>query len=237
MFYATRELVMGRIYIVEDEQDIAELVRYNLSLGGHDVKIFSSGEEGLSSVQESKPDLLILDIMLPGLSGLEVCQKIKEQASHESMPIIMMSAKGEEHDIVKGLELGADDYITKPFSTSVLKARVDAVLRRSRSAPIKNEEIVELEGLEIHRGARVAKVDGKKIELTQSEFDILYFLALRPGWVYTRSQIVAAVHGANYSVTDRTIDFQMVGLRKKMGIKGEWIETVRGVGYRFKDQK
>jgi two-component system, OmpR family, alkaline phosphatase synthesis response regulator PhoP len=223
------------IYVVEDEQDIAELVRFNLALSGHEIDIYLSGEEGLSAIQKSKPDLLILDIMLPGLSGLEVCEKLKAQSDFKELSIIMMSAKGEEHDIVRGLELGADDYITKPFSMAVLKARVEVVLRRSRSAPVIDQEILKLDGLEIHQGQRQALVEGKNIDLTQSEFDILYFLAMRPGWVYTRAQIVEAVHGANYVVTDRTIDFQMVGLRKKIGNKGELIETVRGVGYRFKN--
>ncbi|MCB0351042.1 MAG: response regulator transcription factor [Bdellovibrionales bacterium] len=227
---------MGRVYVVEDEQDIAELVRFNLALSGHEIQIFSSGEDGLAAIQKSKPELLVLDIMLPGLSGLEVCEQLKAQADFKDLPIIIMSAKGEEQDIVKGLELGADDYITKPFSTAVLKARVEAVLRRSRSTPVIDQDSVHIDGLAIHHGHREVMVEGKKIDLTQSEFDILYFLAMRPGWVYTRSQIVEAVHGANYAVTDRTIDFQMVGLRKKMGSKGELIETVRGVGYRFKNQ-
>ncbi len=227
---------MGRVYVIEDEQDIAELVRYNLSLVGHDIKIFSTGEGGLQAIQEAQPDLLILDVMLPGLSGLDVCAQLKSQTEFAKLPIIIMSAKGEEDDIVKGLELGADDYITKPFSTAVLKARVEAALRRSRSAPVLNQDIVKMDGLEIRHGQREVTASGEKIELTQSEYDILYFLAMRPGWVYTRAQIVEAMHGANYVVTDRTIDFQMVGLRKKMGAKGELIETVRGVGYRFKQQ-
>lgn len=151
------------------------------------------------------------------------------------LPIIMVSAKGEEDDIVKGLELGADDYITKPFSTAVLKARVEAVLRRGRPKEVPQADQLNVAGIDIHLGRVEVTVDGQKVDLTQSEFKILHFLVQRPGWVYTRSQIVDAIRGENYAVTDRTIDFQMVGLRKKLGAKGELIETVRGVGYRFKE--
>lgn len=225
-----------KIYIVEDEQDIAELMRYNLSLKGHTVETFHSGEEGLNAITKQIPDLLILDIMLPGLSGLEVCEQIKSQKIGKYLPIIMVSAKGEENDIVKGLELGADDYVTKPFSTQVLNARVEAVLRRGRNREVSSTEVIHLPGLLIDSGRVEVTVENQKVELTQSEFKILQFLAQRPGWVYTRGQIVEAIRGENYAVTERTIDFQMVGLRKKLGVKGDWIETVRGVGYRFKDQ-
>lgn len=225
------------IFVIEDEPDIAELIRFNLSLQGYKVQAFSSGEEGLHAVGVQRPDLLVLDIMLPGLNGLEVCQRLKESEATRRLPIIMVSAKGEEADIVRGLEIGADDYVTKPFSPAVLKARVEAVLRRGRPQEnqIKDSDTVQLPGFEIDPGRVEVKLDGKKIELTQSEFKILHFLAQRPGWVYTRAQIVEAIRGENYAVTDRTIDFQMVGLRKKLGSKGEWIETVRGVGYRFKE--
>jgi two-component system alkaline phosphatase synthesis response regulator PhoP len=226
-----------KIFIVEDEQDIAELIRFNLSLKGHQVETFPSGEDGLRAVKERRPDLLILDIMLPGLSGLEVCERIKAIDTLQDLPIIMVSAKGEENDIVRGLELGADDYVTKPFSTVVLNARVDAVLRRRKNAPLAVSDVVSWPGLEINPGRVEVLVDGKRVDLTQSEFKILHFLAQRPGWVYTRGQIVEAVRGENYAVTDRTIDFQLVGLRKKLGAKGDWIETVRGVGYRFRDQE
>lgn len=223
------------ILVVEDEVDIAELIRYNLELKNYTVKLAHTGEDGLAKIKSNQPDLVLLDIMLPGSTGLEICEKVKSDNSLKSTPIIMVSAKGEEVDIVKGLELGADDYITKPFSPKVLLARVEAVLRRSTSEQKIPEGVIKHASLKLDPNRVEVSVDGQQIELTQSEFRILHFLAQRPGWVYTRGQIVQAIHGENYAVTDRTIDFQMVGLRKKLGSAGELIETVRGVGYRFKD--
>lgn len=224
------------IYVVEDEPDIAELISYNLSLRGYTVKTFSSGEEGFKAILANPPDLVLLDIMLPGLSGLDVCQRIKQSDQFQKVPIIMVSAKGEENDIVRGLELGADDYITKPFSTSVLNARVEAVLRRTQATGLPaNKDHIQLHGLEVHVGRVEVKVEGRPVELTQTEFKILHFLMQKPGWVFTRNQIVEGIRGENYAVTERSIDFQMVGLRKKIEPKGDLIETVRGVGYRFKD--
>jgi two-component system phosphate regulon response regulator PhoB len=228
-------LARGQIFVIEDEQDIAELIRFNLSLEGYNVATFGSGELGFQALEQQTPDLLILDIMLPGMSGLEICRRIKSMPKTEKLPVIMVTAKGEEADVVKGLELGADDYITKPFSPKVMSARIDAVLRRSKTQAPSPSELVRLSGIEINPGRVEVTLDGRKLDLTQSEFKILQFLAQRPGWVFTRAQIVEAIRGENYAVTDRTIDFQMVGLRKKLGEKGELIETVRGVGYRFKD--
>lgn len=225
------------IFVIEDEQDIAELIRVNLKLMGHNVEVFHSGEMGYNKLAELKPDLMLLDIMLPGMNGLEICKRVKSSSETENIPVIMVSAKGEENDIVKGLELGADDYITKPFSTAVLSARVEAVLRRGRPKTVTNDSVIQVSGIEIDVGRVEVKMGGQRVDLTQSEFKILHFLAQRPGWVYTRGQIVEAIRGENYAVTDRTIDFQMVGLRKKLGEKGELIETVRGVGYRFKEVK
>lgn len=225
----------GRIFVIEDEQDIAELIRFNLSLEGYQVDTFPTGELGFKALEKDIPDLLVLDIMLPGMSGLEICQRIKEMPRTAKLPVIMVTAKGEESDIVKGLELGADDYLTKPFSPRVMSARIEAVLRRSRATAPKPSEGVMVSGIEINPARVEVAINGQKLDLTQSEFKILHFLAQRPGWVFTRAQIVEAIRGENYSVTDRTIDFQMVGLRKKMGDKGDLIETVRGVGYRFKD--
>jgi two-component system, OmpR family, alkaline phosphatase synthesis response regulator PhoP len=224
------------IYVVEDENDIAELIRFNLTLEGHHVETFSTGEMVLRAIEKKKPDLIVLDLMLPGLSGLEVCSQLRGQEATAKTPIIMVTAKGEEQDVVRGLESGADDYVTKPFSPKVLLARVEAVLRRAGADSQKSIlDVVRQAGLEINPGKVEVLVHGEKIDLTQSEFKILQFLAQRPGWVFTRMQIVEAIRGENYSVTDRTIDFQMVGLRKKMGPLGGMIETVRGVGYRFKD--
>ena len=226
------------IFVIEDEHDIAELIRFNLSLEGYSVDVFPSGEAGFKAFEgNKKPDLLILDIMLPGMSGLEICRRLKENKATSEIPIIMVSARGEEQDIVKGLELGADDYVTKPFSPKVLLARIEAVLRRSKlENSAESTSAIKHAGLEVNPGRVEVVIDGKNVDLTQSEFKILHFLLQRPGWVFTRGQIVEAIRGENYAVTDRTIDFQMVGLRKKLGQYGDYIETVRGVGYRFKDK-
>jgi two-component system, OmpR family, alkaline phosphatase synthesis response regulator PhoP len=221
--------------VVEDEVDIAELVRYNLELKGYSVKLAHTGEDGLLRAKELLPNIVILDIMLPGRNGLEVCKALKAETATQNLPIIMVSARGEEGDIVKGLELGADDYVTKPFSPKVLLARVEAVLRRKQTEEPPADGVVKRGPLKIDPGRVEVTIGSDAVDLTQSEFRILHFLAQRPGWVYTRGQIVQAIHGENYSVTDRTIDFQMVGLRKKLREQGELIETVRGVGYRFKD--
>lgn len=223
------------VLVVEDEGDIAELVKYNLEAAKFNVSVAENGDDGLRAIQETSPDLVLLDLMLPGLTGLEICARAKSDPKLQSIPIIMVTAKGEEEDIVKGLELGADDYVTKPFSPKILIARVEAVLRRGRQEEPDKTGNVRAGSLEINPGRVEVSVSGEVIDLTQSEFRILHFLAQRPGWVYTRAQLVEAIHGENYAVTDRTIDFQMVGLRKKLGDAGKLIETVRGVGYRFKD--
>lgn len=226
-----------KIYVIEDEADIAELIRFNLAMGGYKVEIFNAGESGFKAVNDSPPDLVLLDIMLPGMSGLQVCERMSESSKLTQVPIIMISAKGEELDIIKGLELGADDYITKPFSPRVLLARVEAVLRRFQQKEMGLKGAIKSGGIELHPGRVEVRVHQQPVDLTQSEFKILQFLAQRPGWVYTRGQIVEAIRGDNYSVTDRTIDFQMVGLRRKLGDQGDRIETVRGVGYRFNEDQ
>lgn len=222
-------------YVIEDEHDIAELVRFNLALEGYKVETFASGEEGLKRTLEKPCDVLLLDLMLPGVDGLEVCAKLRANQETKKLPIIMMTAKGEEQDVVRGLEMGADDYVTKPFSPKILLARIQAVLRRSERPTEEDKSALKKAGLTIDPQRVEVFVNGEKVDLTQSEFKILQFLAQRPGWVFTRTQIVEAIRGENYAVTDRTIDFQMVGLRKKLGELGSLIETVRGVGYRFKD--
>jgi two-component system phosphate regulon response regulator PhoB len=223
-----------RILIVDDEEDVLELLRFNLDKNGYAVETASTGEEALKKVNAHLPDLMVLDLMLPGVDGLSVCKKLKNNPKTEHLPIIMLTAKGEEADIVTGLELGADDYVTKPFSPKVLIARVRrslqrTVTRNSEAAPVKIYELT------IDPGRRQVLIETNPIELTFTEFNILYALARRPGMVFTRYQIVDAVHGDDYLVTDRAVDVQMVGLRKKLGTCGKYIETVRGVGYRFKD--
>lgn len=223
------------ILVVDDEEDILELVQYNLAKEGYRVSCVSSGEAGLEKAREVEPDLVLLDLMLPGVDGLDVCKLLKNDSRTQHIPIIMLSARGEEADIVTGLELGADDYIVKPFSPRVVSARVKSVLRRNRQQTSTDDlAVITIEELEVHPGRHEVVLRGKPLELTFTEFKILHFLARKPGWVFTRYQIVDAVHGSDYPVTDRSVDVQIVGLRKKMGKYGKHIETVRGVGYRFK---
>jgi two-component system alkaline phosphatase synthesis response regulator PhoP len=224
-----------KILVVDDEEDILELLTFNLTKEGYDVSSASSGEEALSVARTGSPDLILLDLMLPGMDGLEVARRIKGEPSTKHIPIVMLTAKGEESDIVTGLELGADDYITKPFSRKVLVARLRAVLRRKEEQPPDEKSIFKRHDLVIHLGRHEILVSGKQVQLTMTEFGILSFLARRPGWVFTRSQIVDGVKGEDYFVTDRSVDVQIVGLRKKLGSASRWIETVRGVGYRFKE--
>lgn len=224
------------ILIVEDEEDIQELIKYNIEREGYTSVCVESGEECLEKIRETMIDLVLLDLMLPGIDGLRVCKILKNDPKTEHIPIIMLTAKGEEADIVTGLEIGADDYIPKPFSTKVLIARVRSVLRRvnSHESP-DNAGVIKRRDLVINPGRREVLLKNNPLTLTYSEFEILYLLAKRPGWVFTRSQIVNEVKGDDYPVTERAIDVQIVGLRKKMGNSGRYIETIRGVGYRFKD--
>jgi two-component system, OmpR family, alkaline phosphatase synthesis response regulator PhoP len=227
-----------QILIVEDEEDIRELVRYNLERENFSVIEAGSGEAGLKTVVQKKPDLILLDLMLPGKDGLQVCRELKQNSAVRDIPVVMMTAKGEESDIVTGLELGAEDYVVKPFSSKVLVARVKAVLRR-KAAPVapSGEDVLSICDIVIHPGRHEVTVNGKSVDLTASEFGILHFLARRPGWVFTRYQIVDAVHGDDYPVTERSVDVQIVGLRKKLKKAGDNIETVRGIGYRFRDME
>lgn len=225
------------ILVIEDEEDILALIHFNLVRNGFRVECAASGEEGYKKTRDLRPDLVLLDLMLPGMDGLEVCRRLRQAPDAKDCPIIMLTAKGEEHDIVRGLELGADDYITKPFSPQVLLARVNAVLRRRGKSEDSSDldEPIQIHKLYIHPGRNKVVADEEPVELTYTEFKILMLLASRPGWVFTRSQIVDAIHGEGYAVTDRAVDVQIVGLRKKLGACGDYIETVRGVGYRFKE--
>lgn len=225
-----------KILVIEDDADIQELVRYNMAKEGYQVMTAATGEDALVEMEKNTPDLIILDLMLPGIDGFEVCKLVRQDEQTRHVPVIMLTAKGEESDVVTGLELGADDYMTKPFSPKVLLARVRAILRR-KPKPEKADEhtLVRIHDLVIHPGRHEIRVNDKVVDLTLTEFRVLQFLARRPGWVFTRSQIVENLHGDDYAVTDRAIDVQIVGLRKKLGEAGKYIETVRGVGYRFKE--
>jgi len=224
-----------RILVVDDEEDILELVRFNLAKEGYQVTGALTGEEALRKARSEPFDLIVLDLMLPGIDGLEVAKKLKAHEKARQIPIVMLSAKGEEADIVTGLELGADDYITKPFSPRVLIARVRTALRRKTVQAEDDTAVLQIHELEIHPGRRSVSAKGTPVDLTYTEFQVLYILARRPGWVFTRGQIVDAVRGDDYPVTDRSVDVQIVGLRKKLGPYGDCIETVRGVGYRFRE--
>jgi two-component system phosphate regulon response regulator PhoB len=224
------------ILVVDDEVDILEVLQYNLAKNGYRVTCVTSGEEALSQARSEPPDLILLDLMLPGLDGLDVCRLLRADARTARTPIIMVTARTEEADVVTGLELGANDYVTKPFSPRVLLARIRAVLR-SQTAPADGEPeaILTRHGLRLDPGRRELWIGAERVDLTSTEFAMLHFLALRPGWVYSRNQIIEAVHGGDYPVTGRSVDVQVVSLRRKLGEHGACIETVRGVGYRLRE--
>ena len=225
----------SRILIVDDESDIRELIRYNLQKEGFQVKTVPSGEEALSAAKAYQPDAIVLDLMLPGIDGLQVCRQLKRDEQTRTVPVVMLTAKTEESDIVTGLEAGADDYVTKPFSPRVLTARVRAVMRREKDSgePGVEDRIIDHE-ITVDRARHEVWVGGQQVPLSATEFAILEFLAASPGWVFSRNKIIDAVRGKDYPVTERAVDVQILGLRKKLGEKGKLIETVRGVGYRMR---
>ena len=224
-----------QVLVVDDEEDILELVRLNLSKEGYQVHCAATGEAAIESIRSNHPDLMVLDLMLPGMDGLEVTRFLKKNPRTRNIPIVMLTARMEESDVLTGLEMGADDYITKPFSPRILAARVKAVLRRDAAAFPERDPAVKIHNLVVHPGRHEVRVDDKPVSLTFTEFGILNALVRRPGWVFTRTQLVDEVRGAERPVTDRSVDVQVVGLRRKLGSAGAYIETVRGVGYRFRD--
>jgi two-component system alkaline phosphatase synthesis response regulator PhoP len=228
------------VLVVDDERDILELVKYNLDKEGYQVTAVATGEDALLAARSKLPDVVVLDLMLPGVDGLEVCRRLKADPKTRGIPIVMLTAKGDEADVVTGLELGAADYITKPFSPRVLTARIRAALRRG-DAEDDAGGTVRVKDLTIHPGRHQVTVGDKAVELTATEFRIMLFLAKRPGWVFTRQQIVDAAQGddvfvTDRYVTDRSVDVHIVSLRRKLGECGAYIETVRGVGYRLQDE-
>jgi len=224
-----------KIVIIEDEPDIREVLAYNLGRDGFRVTASADGEEGLELVRRESPDLVLLDLMLPGLDGFEVCRQLKTDPVTRAIPIVMVSARGEESDVVLGLGLGADDYITKPFSPRELLARVKAVLRRG---PLKSEgarERIERDGVVIDASRFEVKVGGTPEAFTATEFRLLHFLASHPGRVFTRDHLLSRAIGEDAFVLDRNIDVHVTAIRKKLGQYRGLIETIRGVGYRFRD--
>ncbi len=225
------------ILVVEDDDDILDVVRFNLEREGYEVNVCGNGATALEAVARRRPDLILLDLMLPGLDGLEVCRRLRKDPPTARIPVVMLTAKGEEVDVVAGLEVGADDYLPKPFSPRILLARIHAVLRRRK--PSATEDAVaclRLPGLTIDPARHEVKVGSQAADLTATEFRLLYVLAAHPGRVFTREQIVDRVKGEDYPVTDRSVDVQVVGLRRKLGACADRVETVRGVGYRFREE-
>ena len=237
---------MSFILVVEDEPDILELIRYNLEKEGYGVEGVMSGEAALASIERNTPRLIVLDLMLPGVDGLEVCRKLKSDSRYHSIPVMMLTARTEDSDVVAGLEVGADDYVTKPFNPKVLVARVRAALRRSVTVggTGHEEDYISIHGITIDVARHLVRctrsgTDGdtpNEISLSATEFAILEFLSRNPGWVFSRSRIIDAIRGEEYPVTERSVDVQILGLRRKLGDSSHLIETVRGVGYRMKSE-
>ncbi len=223
------------IWITEDDPDIRELVRYHLERDGYAVKSEATLAATRTRLARGLPALLLLDLMLPDGNGLDFCRELRRNEATANLPVIMLTARDEDTDVVVGLEVGADDYITKPFSPKILLARVRAVLRRRLASETAEEGGILTQGpLVIDRQQFTATLDGTPLSLTRSEFMLLLLLAKRPGVVFSRYQIVDGVHGTDYAVTDRSVDVLVVNLRRKLGDHGGLIETVRGVGYRFR---
>ncbi len=223
-----------KILVVDDELDLVKLVQYNLEKDGYQAMSAANGEDALVVARKERPELVLLDLMLPGMDGLEVCKKLKADPDTAGIAIIMVTAKGEEADITAGLKLGADDYVTKPFSPKELVARVQAVLRRTRAFSSPKESI-EIDGLTIDVSKHEVAIKGETVPLTLTEFRLLHRLASRPGRVFTRDQLIDAVSGQDTAVTDRTIDVHIASLRKKLKPFASSIVTIRGIGYKFKD--
>lgn len=224
-----------KILVIEDEDDIIELLTYNLTKEGYQVSCVTSGEEGLSAARAIHPDVILLDLMLPGIDGLAVCCMLKQDQGTRDIPVVMLTAKSEESDVITGLEVGADDYITKPFSPKIVVARTRAMLRRKAQESPDDSTVMKAHGLTLNTGRHEVQYQGEILDLTFTEFQVLMLLMRRPGWVFNRYQIVEAVRGEDYAVTERSVDVQIFGLRKKLGEAGECIETIRGVGYKFKE--
>lgn len=227
-----------KIIVVEDEVDILELLQFNLSREGFKVTTSRDGEDGLQKIRKEAPDLVILDLMLPSIDGIEVCRRMKADPVCRNIPVIILTAKSEESDVILGLGVGADDYITKPFSPKELVARVRAVLRRSNP---KNEQLtadrIVRGGVTIDPSRHEVTVDDVPVTFTATEFRLLHFLASHPGIVFTRDHLLSRAIGEDAVVIDRNIDVHIRSIRKKMGPHRDLIETIRGVGYRFSDDR
>ncbi|HXX93037.1 MAG TPA: response regulator transcription factor [Planctomycetota bacterium] len=222
------------ILIIDDEPELIKLLDYNLTRAGYLAISAKDGVTGLETARKQSPELIILDVMMPGLDGWEVCKKLRSDPATASTPLLMLTAKAEEGDRVLGLELGADDYVVKPFGVREILARVKALLRRAEVSPDR-QEVVKSGPLVIDSGRRTVTAGGKRVELTTTEFDLLRTLAERPGRVISREDLLSRVRGDDAAVVDRTVDVHVSALRRKLGKHGDLVETVRGVGYRLKD--
>ena len=227
----------SHVLVVEDEPEIAELIRLNVEREGFKADVVHAGEPAVEFVQQQQPDLVLLDLMLPDINGLEVCRRLKWEEATRNVPIIMVTARGEESDVVAGLEMGADDYVTKPFRPRVLAARMKNVLRRVRTSDVgaqaPDSSVLQVGPLRIDLDRHQITVGGARIQLTMTEFQIVRYLCERPGIVRTRDQIINQVHGELAVLSARTIDVHITAIRRKFGEVGKCIETVRGVGYRI----
>jgi two-component system, OmpR family, phosphate regulon response regulator PhoB len=225
---------MARILVIEDEKDIQDILEYNLRQAGHKVNLASTAQDGLRLAREKKPDLVLLDLMLPDMSGTEVCRTLKQDPATRDTQVLILTAKGEEIDRVVGFELGADDYVVKPFSVRELVLRIQAILRRV-SGDLDAAPVIEFGSLKVDREAHRVWVDAKEVELTALEFKLLVTLHDRKNRVQTRDALLQDVWGIEADITTRTVDTHVKRLREKLGGAGEYVETVRGVGYRFAD--
>ena len=228
----------GRVLVVEDERDVAELLRYNLGREGYDVVVAATGAEAVRQAHEARPDLVLLDIMVPQLNGWEICRRLKQDTETRAIPVIMVTGRVEEGDKVLGFEVGADDYVTKPFSPRELIARIRAVTRRGRVDPVGRKIQVKIGDLEIDRERFEVRMKGRIVSLTPREFDVLALLAASPGRVFARDELLDAVWGRDGFVEPRTVDVHVARLRRKFAaarVAAPGVETVRGVGYRFHD--
>lgn len=224
-----------RILLIEDEEDIAALIKLQAEISGYKLHVEVDGINGYRAIEREKPDLVILDVMLPGENGLDVCRKMKNNAELKNIPVIILSAKGEELDVVLGLELGADDYVSKPFSPKILFSRIKAILRRGKE-PEKVSKVIKFGEFTLEVDRYVLRKQDKVIPLTLSEFGILRRLVSNRGKVLTRNQLLDDINNDDAFIVDRNIDVHIASLRKKLGPTFDWIETVRGVGYRFKEE-
>lgn len=221
------------MFVIEDEEDIAEVIRFNLQREGFEVRVLNNGDGAIQKIKQEKPKLILLDLMLPGIDGLTLFRLLKQDSMTKSIPVIMVTAKGEETDIVTGLELGADDYITKPFKIRELIARVKSVIRKKTNVILSETADLQLGEIKIFPEKHEVYVNDNLVKLTLTEFKILHAMARKPGRVFTRYQIVDVARGTDAVVTDRSVDVHIVAIRRKLGSAGRRIETVHGVGYKF----